>query len=153
MKLIKTERGRFHFQIDAKEKELLFEMLRRYPVIPAAHQRLSKSEEKREDQELLDAALAEQRAQNKKQVTAMMKAKSRFRKNKNGWRFSIAAAQMEWLLQVLNDVRVGSWLALGSPDGPVAILAALNDRTAPHFWAMEISGHFQSALLAAMRGE
>lgn len=152
MKLIKTERGSFHFQIGAKERELLFEVLRLYPAIPPAHQRLSRSEDKREDQELLDAALAEQRAQNKKQVTAMLKAKSRFRKNKTGWRFSIAAGQMEWLLQVLNDVRVGSWLALGSPDGPVAILAALNNRTAPHFWAMEMAGHFQATLLAAMRG-
>ena len=153
MKLIKTERGRYHFEIEAKEKELLFEMLRRYPLIPVAHQRLSRSEEKREDQELLDAALAEQRAQNKKNVTAMMQAESRFRKNKSGWGFSITAGEMEWLLQVLNDVRVGSWLALGSPDGPAAILEALNDRTAPHFWAMELCGHFQAALLAAKRGE
>ena len=153
MKFIKSERGRFHFQIGVKERDLLFEILRVYPAIPPAHHRLSKSEEKPEDQELLDAALAEQRMQHKQQVTAMLKAKSRFRKNKSGWRFSIAAGQMEWLLQVLNDVRVGSWLALGSPGGPVEILAALNDRTSPHFWAMEISGHFQATLLAAMRGE
>ena len=59
---------------------------------------------------------------------------------------------MEWLLQALNDIRVGSWLALGSPDGPVEILAALTDKTAPDFWAMEISGHFQAVLLAAVRG-
>jgi hypothetical protein len=153
VKFIKLDRGRCHFQIAAKEKNLLFEMLRRYPVIPVAHQRLSKSEDKPEDQELLDAALAEQRAVNRKQAMAMLKAKSRFRKNKKGWRFSIPAARMEWLLQVLNDVRVGSWLALGSPEGPIAILAALNDQTAPHFWAMEISGHFQAVLLEALRGK
>jgi hypothetical protein len=152
VKFIKVDKGKCHFQIAAKERVLLFRMLRLYPVIPAAHQRLSRLEDKPEDQELLDAALAEQRAQNKQQALAMMNAKSRFRKNQRGYRFTIPAAQMEWLLQVLNDVRVGSWLALGSPDGPEKALAALNGRTAPHFWAMEISGHFQAVLLEAVRG-
>jgi hypothetical protein len=153
VKFIKADKGNCHFQIAVKEKELLFKMLRLYPVIPTAHYRLSKSEDRPEDQELLDAALAEQRAANKKPLLAMMQAKSRFRKNQNGYRFSIPAGQMEWLLQVLNDVRVGSWLALGSPDGPEKILGALNNRTAPHFWAMEISGHFQAVLLEALRGK
>ena len=150
MKLIKEDKGNYRFEIEAKEKALLFKILRLYPVIPAAHQRLSKSEDRPEDQKLLDAALAEQRAHNKKQLLVMMS--SLFRKGKTGWRFTVSAAQMEWLLQALNDIRVGSWLALGSPDGPVEILAALNDKTAPDFWAMEVSGHFQAVLLAAVRG-
>ena len=150
MKLIKEDKGNYRFEIEAKEKALLFKILRLYPVIPAAHQRLSKSEDRPEDQKLLDAALAEQRAHNKKQLLVMMR--SRLRKGKTNWRFTVSAAQVEWLLQALNDIRVGSWLALGSPDGPVEILAALNDKTAPDFWAMEVSGHFQAVLLAAVRG-
>ncbi len=151
MKLIKAAGGEFHFQLGAKEKQVLFTVLRRYPAIPPAHQRWSKTEERPEEQALLDAALAEQRAQNKKQVMAMMESAARFQKTESGWRFSIAAEQVEWLLQVLNDVRVGSWLALGSPEGPNEMLAALNDRTAPVFWAMEMSGQFQGVLLSALR--
>ncbi len=150
MKFIKADKGRFSFQIDGQEKRLLFEVLGLYPLIPAAHSRLSKSEERAEDQQLLDEALAEQRREHKKQVQAMLKAKSRFRANKKGFRFSLKAAQMEWLLQVLNDVRVGGWLALGSPDGALEILAALNEKTAPYLWAMEVAGQFQMVLLKAM---
>lgn len=153
MKLIKADHGEFLFHIGAKEKQVLFTVLGLYPAIPPAHQRLSKAQDRPNDQALLDAALAEQRAQNKKQVMAMMASQSHFQKTENGWRFSVATEQVEWLLQVLNDVRVGSWLALGSPDGPQAILAALNDQNAPHFWAMEMSGHFQGELLAALRGK
>ena len=152
MKFLKADKGKCHFQMAAKEKLLLFKILRLYPLIPATYQRLTKSEDKPEDQELLDTALAEQRAQNRKQVLAMMKAKSRFRENKNGWRFSIPVTGMEWLLQVFNDVRVGSWLAMGSPDGPEKMFAVLNTKSAPHFWAMEIAGHFQAVMLEGLRG-
>lgn len=150
MKFIKADKGVFRFQIDKDEKRLLFEVLGLYPLIPASHARLSKSEERAEDQQMLEEALAGQRREHKKQVLAMLKAKSRFRANKNGYRFSLKAEQMEWLLQVLNDVRVGGWLALGSPDGALEILAALNEKTAPYFWAMEMAGQFQMVLLKAM---
>ena len=150
MKFIKADKGIFSFQIDGNEKRLLFEVLGLYPLIPASHSRLSKSEERAEDQQLLEEALAEQRRDHKKQVQAMMKAKSRFRANKKGFRFSLKAEQMEWLLQVLNDVRVGGWLALGSPDGALEILAAMNEKTAPYLWAMEMAGQFQMVLLKAM---
>lgn len=152
MKFIKADKGIFNFQIDEKEKRLLFEVLGLYPLIPASHSRLGESEERAEDEQLLEQALAEQRRDHKKQVQAMLKAKSRFRANKQGFRFSLKAAQMEWLLQVLNDVRVGGWLALGSPDGALEILAALNEKTAPYLWAMEAAGHFQMILLQAMNG-
>ena len=152
MKFIKADKGTFSFQIDGKEKHLLFEVLGLYPLIPASHHRLSKSEERVEDQQLLEQALAASRREHKKQVHAMLKANSRFRANEKGYRFSLKTAEMEWLLQVLNDVRVGGWLALGSPDGALEILAVLNDKTAPYLWAMEVAGHFQTVLLQAMNG-
>ena len=152
MKLIQAHQEAFTFHLDRKEKLLLFQVLRLYPAIPIAHHRLSKAEERSEDQELLREAVASQRSGNKKLVQALLKSKARFREIQDGFSFTIKASQMEWLLQVLNDVRVGSWLALGSPDGPQAIYQALNERTAPHFWAMEMAGHFQMALLAPLAG-
>jgi hypothetical protein len=147
---IKADKDKFSFQIGAKEKHLLFQVLGLYPLIPATHAQLSKSEERADDQQLLEEALAAQRQAHKKQVLALLKAKSRFRANKKGFRFSLKAAQVEWLLQVLNDVRVGSWLALGSPDGALEILAALNEKTAPYLWAMEVAAQFQMELLKSL---
>ncbi len=150
MNFIKADKDKFSFQIGAKEKRLLFQVLGLYPLIPSAHAQLSKSEERAEDQQLLEQALTAQRQEHKKRVQAMLKARSFFRANKKGFRFSLKAAQVEWLLQVLNDVRVGSWLALGSPDGALEILAALNEKTAPYLWAMEVAGQFQMELLKSL---
>ena len=152
MKLLKADGEKFSFQLDPQEKRLLFQTVRLYPLIPIAHHRLSKSEAEGEDQQLLEAALTAQRAENKKRVKALFTAKTRLQANKDGWRISLNAGQIEWLLQVLNDVRVGAWLAAGSPDGPVETIAAWNEKTAPYFWAMEVTGYFQSALLKALDG-
>jgi hypothetical protein len=152
VKFIKAEKETFCFQIDSREKRLLFQVLERYPLVPVSHHQICKGEERREDQALLEEAVVAQRKAHKRQVQALMRSKSRFREHKHGYQFSLKAPQMEWLLQVLNDVRVGSWLAIGSPDGPVETYAALNEKTAPYFWAMEVAGHFQMILLAAMNG-
>lgn len=149
MKFIKAEKGRFGFQIGNREKRLLFDVLRLYPLVPASYQQLSRAGEKPEDRQLLEEALTAQRSKNKKQLQAMLKAKSRFRRNQNGWRFSLKPEQMNWLLQVLNDIRIGSWLQLGSPDSPGQILTTVGDKTARYFLAMEMCGYFQTVLLAA----
>ena len=100
-------------------------------------------------QRLLEESLAEQRAENKRQIQAFLTDERRFEPAETGWRFSLSAAELEWLLQVLNDVRVGSWIQLGSPDEKLET-KLLNDKTAPHFWAMEMAGHFQMGMLAAL---
>ncbi len=150
MKFVKADKGRFNFQISDREKGLLFTVLKLYPLVPTSYQHLSRTVGRPEDQQLLEEALAAQRSKNKKQLQAMLKAKSRFRQNKSGWRFSLKPEQMNWLLEVLNDIRVGSWLQLGSPDGTGQILTAVGDKTARYFWAMEMCGHFQMVLLAAL---
>jgi hypothetical protein len=67
-----------------------------------------------------------------------------------GGRLSLSPAEVEWVLQVLNDIRVGSWIILGSPEER---LPELNETNAPHVWAMEMAGHFQAQLLEALQGE
>lgn len=148
MKFVKADKGRFNFQISDREKSALFTVLKLYPLVPASYQRLSRTVERPEDQQLLEEALATHRSRNKKLLLAMLK--SRFQPDKSGWRFSLKPEQMNWLLEVLNDIRVGSWLQLGSPDGPEQILAAVGEKTAHYFRAMEMCGHFQMVLLAAL---
>jgi hypothetical protein len=60
---------------------------------------------------------------------------------------TLSAADVEWLLQVFNDVRVGSWVHLGLPEERIAKLTLEN---APHLWAMEMAGYFESQLLKAL---
>jgi hypothetical protein len=150
VKLIKADKEHFSFHIQPREKQIFFQVLGLYPLVPIAHQRLSKSGEHPEAQQMLDEALAAQRRENQAQVQQLTKAV--FHEQEDGFRFSLNPSQMEWVLQVLNDVRVGSWLLLGSPNGKEDIYKSLNETTAPHFWAMEMASAFQYNLLTAVEG-
>jgi len=136
-------------QLGGREKHLFFELLKLYPCITEA-QRLQKPAQMLDSsQRLLAEALAEQRTEYKKQLEAFLADPLRFEKTDSGWRFSLSTVESEWLLQILNDVRVGSWIRLGSPEEQLEI-KLLNENTAPHFWAMELAGHFQMGLLEAL---
>ena len=150
MHLVKSDGETFRFELSGEEKRALFTVIGMYPLVPVAHHRLTHSIKGKDGQELLEEALTEHRNAQGKHVKAMLRAKSRFRATKEGWHFSLKAVQMEWLLQVLNDVRVGSWLALGAPEGPREMLKTLNARTARQFQIMEAAGLFQMVLLQAM---
>ena len=154
MKITRTA-TRFVFHLGKRDKHFLLELLKLYPRMPSAHQPLSKSApsaQKQSNQELLDEALTEQRAENKKQLEGLLADKERFKETESGCRLSLTPGDVEWLLQVLNDIRVGSWVRLGSPE-PKLELATLNNLTAPDFWSMEIAGYFQVHLLEALGGK
>ena len=151
MKLVRTAKDGHVFHLGQREKQLLLETITLYPLVPAAHHRLSKDGKESkadENQRLLEEALAEQRQENRRQVLAMLNQPQRFRETKSGFELELAPAQVEWLLQVLNDVRVGSWLALGEPEqGKEPAITAQN---AKYLLAMELCGLFESVLLAAL---
>jgi hypothetical protein len=153
MKLVRTTKTRLLFHLGRREERLLREILKLYPRVPSAHHVLTKSDRfpaRAADQRLLDEALAEQRAECKQQVAALLDSPRWFGPSKTGARLSLKHAEVEWVLQVLNDIRVGSWIILGSPDEK---LVELNAATAPHYWAMEMAGHFQAQLLEALHGK
>lgn len=154
MKLIDSEGNQFVFHFDLREKRLLHDLLSLYPLIPASHHRLTKSGDPAAhgDQQLLEEALAEQRQENKRQVDAMLNEKGRFRRRKTGFDLALSADELEWLLQVLNDVRVGSWVLLGEPDEMHGKDVILTEQNARYFWSMELSGMFQAAFLQALQG-
>jgi hypothetical protein len=151
VKLIRSGKTQLTFSIGTREKRLLFQLLKLYPLVPPAHHKLSKTSNgpaHDENQELLEEALAEQRRENRKQVLAMLEEPGRFRETDKGIELSLKPPQVEWLLQVLNDVRVGAWLALGEPDE--LRLPEINEANAPYLLAMEGAGYFESELLDAL---
>ena len=153
MKLIRTTKGRLLFRLGQWEEHLLPEVLKLYPCLPPAHQKLSRAgrvPDAEANQRLLDEALAEHRAENRKHVQALLADRRKFGHDQTGGRLSLSPAELEWVVQVLNDVRVGSWVRLGSPEEKTV---KLNEQTAPHVQAMELAGYFQMQLLEALGGE
>ena len=154
MKLIQQDGETFLFHISKREKGLLFEVLKLYPLIPIAHHRVSQTAaapRAAESQKLLESALADRTRENKRQLLAMLKQEARLQEADGAHRLTLSAPQMEWLLQVLNDIRVGSWLILGEPDEKKGKPIELNDENARYYAAMEFCGLFQMTLLDAFQ--
>ena len=154
MKLIRATRLRLRFSLSPQEKQVLTDVLHLYPRVPATHHRVTKSaptDATKESQHLLDEALAEQRREHKKQIVNLLHHPERFETSAKGEiKLTLLRAEADWLLQILNDIRVGSWLNLGSPED---IHRPADDTASADFWAMEIAGFFQSQLLEALNPE
>lgn len=149
MKLIRATKDNLLFELSKPEKVVLFHVLRLYPRIPPATFRLSKSgklPDAEASQRLLDESLAEQRAKNRKALEAFLNDPAHFSDSESGSRLSVSRSELEWLLQILNDVRVGTWIILGSPDQEERA-KLLNEENAADFWVMELAGQFQMLFL------
>ena len=146
----------FTFRLNAQEEALLLATLRLYPVLDNGHHRLSKDPKTAgsAEQRLLEDSMAQQRVAHRKKLDELFHAPQRYFKSApepNERRLVLSSVQFEWLLQVLNDIKVGSWVQLGSPEleGPAPLkLTQLNARS---FQAMHLSGQFQAALLEAVK--
>jgi hypothetical protein len=153
VKLIRTKREKLVFEISLSEKRLLFDVLKLYPLISPTHHRLSKtarSAKHDENQRLLEESLAAQREENRKNVRAMLDEPGRFQAAASGFQLTLSGLEIEWLLQVLNDVRVGSWIALGSPDPEQGKKIVFSEKILPHFRVMELAGAFEMVFLNAL---
>ena len=151
MKRLRSTKPGLEFHLEPWEGVMLAAVLSQYPCLPAAHQPLSQGgrlPNALDDQRLLDEALADHRQENKQQLDQLLADTTRFRQGEKGWRLSLTPGDFEWVLQILNDVRVGSWAKLGSP----ADLDELrSDQPDPDVGLMETAGYFQTGLLAGWR--
>ena len=149
MKIVRTG-DQFLLELGRREQKWLVDLLNRYPCVSPARQQLHRSTRLPDSsQRLLDEALAQQRATTKKQVQEWLSDSRRFEPTETGCRLVLSRSEVEWFLQVLNDIRVGSWVLLGAPDENLE-RALLNKKTAPDFLAMEMAGHFEMLLLEAL---
>jgi len=155
MKLLQVHDDVFVFRFNPGEKQALLSTLKNFPALPPSPHRLSKSTllATAENQRLLDESLAAQRAQNQKQVAALLLKPERLKRVANNWQFTVTRPEIEILLQVLNDVRMGSWAALGCPDLDREDGVTINEETLPHVLRMELAGHLEEFFVMAVSGE
>ena len=152
MTLVQRAKGKFVFGLSESEKALLAAILDLYPRVTSSQTLASRpgaAQLARETQALLEESLADHRAENKKTLKKFLADPKRFAAHAGGWQLALTKAESDWLLQILNDVRVGSWIILGSPENYLEVLNKKNERD---FWAMEIAGRFESVLLEALSG-
>lgn len=152
MRLVEAKDGLFVFRVSRRERALLTHALKLFPVGSGPVAPLSKSGDEQklaEHERSLEEALAEQRKEHKRLLDAFLGEQGRFAEDKSGFRLRLTTAQVDWLLRVLNEVRVGLWMKLGRPEelAPLVLAGQLDAVV-----AMEICALFQSRLLAALDG-
>jgi hypothetical protein len=155
MKLIRRKDEQFVFEMNDREKSLLHLILNQFPLVPRAHHRLRKTKKlpnAEASAQLLEETLKSQQLENRKWLMAMLEATKYFKSRKEGFHFTIKRPEIERLLQVLNDVRVGSWLALGAPDLDEKEKLEVTEKTAAHVYRMELAGAFEMFFLEALTG-
>jgi hypothetical protein len=144
----------FRFQISNLEKALLLATVQIYPVLDPSHHRITKDPKDAApaEQRLLEEAMERQTAEHRAKLEVFLRAESPvFQDTGEELYMDLTGEELEWLLQVLNDIRVGSWVKLGSPDAGTVRRSSLSPEEARAVAAMDMSAYFQSGLLEAFR--
>ena len=149
MKFLKDSGNRWEYQMSLQEAMCLRALIKQFPLTPAALVKISRTEagdKATEREQLLNESLAEHREELKREARKLLAA-GRLREGEHGWRLRINGEERETLLQLLNDIRVESWRALGEPENiePEASPPAktgLNLHT-----LMQLAGFFEFELL------
>ncbi|MDR3458237.1 MAG: hypothetical protein P4N60_12380 [Verrucomicrobiae bacterium] len=155
MKLIRKDGDEFEFEFAPVEKGLFFHLLGLYPAVPVSYHKLSKGwriPQEAENQELLNEAIKAQRAERQQEIIALVKDPGRFTAGPEASRAVFKGGELEWLLQVLNDVRVGNWIAAGSPDLQEERKLRRDKKSLQHLMLMELAGGFEMLFLGAVSG-
>jgi len=150
VKRLHSIKDRFIFHLSAREKVLLFEVLKLYPLIPSSYARLHRKpdhETLKESQKLLDESMAEERKKYQCNIKKLLEDSHRFKTAPGGYHMVLAHSELEWLIQVLNDVRVGSWITLGSPDEQQRKTIKVTEQNSIYLLAMDVCAYFEGVLV------
>lgn len=160
MKVTRPGKEQVSLQFGKREGQLFLRMLQMFPISQSQKTTLSRGgglPDQPANEQLLEESLKEARTEHRQRLDALLADPARFSRAHSGLRFKLTVADLEWLLQILNDVRVGCWVRLGCPEHTRQRLAIgaglLNLANAQDFWAMEVCGFFQMQLLEALHPE
>ncbi len=148
MKLVKQGKGSWQYQLNPIEADLLNSLLHQFPFtrnMPAEITRTDKDPKVAEREKLLNESLAEHRKELQKQAWELLIKKSKSRVQSP--RLILNAEQRETLLQILNDIRIGCWVALGKPESmePENLNQTAQELAQHHL--MNLAGYFEHHLI------
>lgn len=153
MRLKETNQDHWQYSLTDLERNILEAILERYPVLDPGYQQISRyldSEETRETQELLEECMSDQQKESRNFVNQILMEGSRklFEVCDHNWELHLSSEEKESLLQILNDIRVGFWLELGSPEETAPSPSEELTPEQESKWALfQFTGYFQSNLL------
>lgn len=149
MKLVRHTGDGWQYQLNPVEVDCLRSLFNRFPITANATIKISRttSDPQTVDREkLLNESLADHREKLKKKAGSLIAA-DRFKARGKSRLWCINSEEREVLFQILNDIRVGSWRALGEPENlePQTSNPTGKDEAFHHI--MNLAGYFEYNLL------
>jgi hypothetical protein len=148
MKLVDHSNDSWAYQLTPQEADLLRSLLKRFPLGRAAKPRISQNNDGPADedrQKLLEESLTEHRRDLKRLARSLL-GEEQWQAAPPGTLLTLTSELREILLQILNDVRMGCWRALGEPDD-LAEVVPTEPTAAGHRTLMDLAGFFEMHLL------
>lgn len=139
----------FVFHLGKQEVECLEAALGFYPLLEIVYQPLSRSGSVgRDKQELLDDITRDRRTVRKKEILEFLSNSKNIRWDAPGtYRLALTMEQADWLLSVLNEIRVGCWNYLGCPELNKLNEREMDDEQCRERAIMDLCGYFEMGFL------
>lgn len=151
MKLLRKSTKAIVLLVSPMDRRLMEAVLTSFEQLPRRDEKLSMSGDVPEaEEELLHAALREQRVEQWRWFTELSAAKGTWTKEGKDWKLTLPPDRIESLLQMLNDIRVSSWKILGSPEDLPRGPFAPDTVQGVAGWLLLTTGYLQSNLLQAV---
>lgn len=156
MKVLRRTGERLVFGLGVREKALLEKLLTFYPIQPEARPPLSREtpgDRFAEAEALLHESLRDQKKELAGWLHERLTDGAALTRTGSGWRLTLPLGEVEFLLQVLNELRVGAWSRLGSPENLDDPKLEDSSANAPFHAIMTVAGQFQMVLLAGLQSD
>ena len=155
MKVIRQEGGQFELQMEEAEWESFSNLLSQYPLTPADHHSLNSKTNpdpdlKESDQWLRDSVSNHQTDREIQINKWIQSIKPVDTDAEITYPVPFDPERADWLIEILNDLRVGSWMSLDCPTTEDLTSKSWESKDWPRIWTMEASGMYQSILLQAL---
>lgn len=150
MNFLEANDDKLVFLIEPRGRRVLRKLCLKYPSLEVSYFELCRTmdeEELPDGREVADQSLREEQSEVRKRILKLLADESRFEETEGFLLMRLTMEEVDLLLQVLNDVRIGCWSRAGSPSEGGEELMRSDPKLAPLLAAMQLCGFFQGALL------
>lgn len=140
-------------ELGVAETDFLKQILLDYPLVANESRRFSafaNADEFRENAQLLQSSLDEHAQTNRAKLRAWLASPETWKSFPERTLLSLKTEDGSWFLQILNDLRVGSWQKLDCPEPEEFESIELDRENAHPLLAMKVSGFLQTLILNAL---
>jgi hypothetical protein len=148
MRLLTQTEGGWQYQLSRVEAPALRSLLGLFPLTANVAVKITQTDtdpKAAEREKLLNASLAEHREELRRKARHLLSG-DRLKIRRDRCVLSLGLDDRESLLQILNDLRVESWRALGEPEN-LDLPANPSESERVHYNRMSLAGYFECKFL------